>query len=283
MSVICIGISFYNAEKYVNDAILSVMNQTYSDWSLLLVDDGSTDSSLKIINKYTVDPRVRVISDGQNRGLVYRLNQLINLSNAKYFVRMDADDIMHPKRLEKQLIFLKSNPQIDVVGSWAYSIDTKNRLQGVLKNKIKPVSLEDVFNHAFIHPSIMGKKKWFEKNPYDSQFVRMEDMELWSRTVEYSNFYNLPEPLLYYREVGVPYLSKYLLSMSGERKLVRRVYGRKMLSKYKLLIRNYIKSFVYIVFSIFRLQNILIKKRSGKIDSTLLRQASEDLLKAIKA
>ena len=106
MNLVYVGIPFYNAEKYLDYAIRSVLNQTYTNWKMTLIDDGSTDSSLALARKYTSDTRVKVISDGRNKGLVYRLNELVKLSDCKYFVRMDADDIMHPQRLEKQLRYL---------------------------------------------------------------------------------------------------------------------------------------------------------------------------------
>ena len=159
MNLVYVGIPFYNAEKYLDYAIRSVLNQTYTNWKMTLIDDGSTDSSLALARKYTSDTRVKVISDGRNKGLVYRLNELVKLSDCKYFVRMDADDIMHPQRLEKQLRYLEEHPQADVVGSWAYSIDTGNRVVGILKNKVNPSVIGDVFAHAcFIHPSVMGKE-----------------------------------------------------------------------------------------------------------------------------
>lgn len=283
MNLVCVGIPFYNAEKYLDYAIRSVLNQTYTDWKMILIDDGSTDLSLLLARKYINDSRINVISDGQNRGLVYRLNELIKLSNCKYFVRMDADDIMHPQRLEKQFQYLEEHPEIDVIGSWAYSIDTENRVVGLLENKIEPMYVEDIFMHTcFIHPSIMGKKSWFEMNSYDPKFVRVEDMELWCRTIENSVFYNLSEPLLYYREVGLPYLSKYLLSMRGERCLIKQIYGKSIFVRYKMLIKNYGKCLVFTMLSFFKMQNVLIQKRSSKIEFNLLQEASQDLLKAIK-
>ena len=283
MNLVCVGIPFYNAEKYLDYAIKSVLNQSYIGWEMILLDDGSTDLSLSLAQKYIYDTRVNVMSDGQNRGLVYRLNELVRLSKCKYFVRMDADDIMHPQRLEKQLQYLKEHPNVDIVGSWAYSINTKNQVISILKNKINPSMVKDVFNHScFIHPSIMGKKEWFDNNPYNSTFVRIEDMELWCRTINCSNFHNLPEPLLFYREVGIPYLSKYLLSMHGERSLIRIAYKTRTIKKYTMLAKTWIKSIAYIVFTIFHLQNILIKSRSDKLHISHLKRASEDLLIAVE-
>lgn len=283
MNLVCVGISFYNTEKYLDYAIRSVLNQTYTGWELLLVNDGSTDSSLLLARQYEDDARIKIISDGQNKGLVYRLNQLVGLNKCKYFVRMDADDIMHPERLEKQFKYLEQHPKTDVVGSWAYSIDIYNQIYGILKNKIQPDSIEDVFKHVcFIHPSIMGRRNWFIDNPYNSRYVRVEDMELWCRTIEKSNFYNLPEPLLYYREVGVPYLSKYLASMKGVRRLMKENGKSDSFLMYEKLFVNHLKCFIYVLSTALRLQNVLILRRSKTISPLVLIDASCKLSDAIK-
>ena len=159
MNLVYVGIPFYNAEKIFGLCHTICTKSDLYQLEMTLIDDGSTDSSLALARKYTSDTRVKVISDGRNKGLVYRLNELVKLSDCKYFVRMDADDIMHPQRLEKQLRYLEEHPQADVVGSWAYSIDTGNRVVGILKNKVNPSVNKDVFAHAcFIHPSLWQKR-----------------------------------------------------------------------------------------------------------------------------
>jgi len=281
MATIGIGIPFYNAEKYLDFAIRSVINQSFTDWVLYLVDDGSTDNSLRIAQKYIGDKRIKVFSDAQNRGLVYRLNQITSLLDTRYLVRMDADDIMHPERLKVQLEFLEKNTKIDVVGSWAYSIDVDNRIHGLLKNSIIPRSLKEVIGHlCFIHPSVMGKRSWFVNNPYSDLYPRLEDMELWCRTIDFSSFMNIPQPLLFYREVGMPYLSKYLKSMKGERFLISKKIHTA--DKIWLIFRNYVKCVAYTLLSAFRIQDVLIKRRSFNIMEKEQKTATEVLLSAIK-
>lgn len=281
MASIGIGIPFFNAEKYLDFAVRSVINQSFMDWELYLVDDGSTDNSLEIARKYVGDKRVHVISDSTNRGLVYRLNQITALLNTKYLARMDADDIMHPDRLKIQFEFLESNPDIDVVGAWAYSIDVNNQIHGLLKNNTNPTTSKEVVEHlCFIHPSVMGKRIWFINNSYTDLCPRLEDMELWCRTIDFSSFRNIPEALLFYREVGVPYLSKYLMSMKGERHLINRTF--KSFKRVSLLLRNYLKCAVYTVVSILHAQDILIKNRSLEVSKQNLSYASEALSCAVK-
>lgn len=207
--MVTICIPFYNDARFLNYAILSVINQSYKDWILLLLDDGSTDGSLNIANAYTSDPRVKLFSDGVNRGLVYRLNQSVELTKTDYYVRMDSDDIMHPDRLLKQIDIMKNNKHIDVLGTSAISIDENNNINGVKR----PNFLLDCDylkeTHSFIHPTIIGKTRWFVKNKYSSRANRMEDTELWYRTRNTSTFYVLNEPLLFYREFGGNYYKKY--------------------------------------------------------------------------
>ena len=125
--MVTIGLPFYNAEKYLALAIESVLQQTYTDWELLLLDDGSTDDSLSIAQSYAQkDSRIKVISDGKNKNLATRLNELPSLAQGLYLARMDADDIMHPARIERQLAVLKTHPEIDVLGTNAYIINDEN-------------------------------------------------------------------------------------------------------------------------------------------------------------
>lgn len=104
--MITIGIPFYNAEAYLADAIKSVLAQTFKEWELILVDDGSSDNSLKIAKEFEKkDSRIRVISDGLNKKLPARLNQIINKARFNIIARMDADDLMDIERSEKQYFF----------------------------------------------------------------------------------------------------------------------------------------------------------------------------------
>lgn len=204
---ISVGIPFFNAEQFLSKAIESVISQSYDNWELLLLDDGSNDGSLEIAKRFEQhDNRVKVFSDGKNKGLGARLNELAILSNGEYIARMDADDIMHPKRLETQLQILKDNPSIDVLGTNAYVIDENNLVFGMRYRENSGMTKVE----HFIHPTIMAKKQWFLDNPYDEKAIRIEDAELWFRTKSKSNFRMISEPLLFYREFGSYYYPKYI-------------------------------------------------------------------------
>lgn len=210
MALVTVAIPFYNAQRHLAEAIESVINQTYQDWNLILLDDGSTDDSLAIAKKYaSTDDRISLLSDGENKNLGYRLNQISFEVKTKYLARMDADDIMHPNRLSRQIEILENNNEIDVLGTNAYIINLDSQVIGIrflpIKNKIKSVE-------GFIHPTIMAKTNWFLNNPYDERAVRLEDFELWMRTKSENNFKMLLEPLLYYREFPNTYYKKYYKS-----------------------------------------------------------------------
>ncbi|MCD0169101.1 glycosyltransferase [Deinococcus sp. 23YEL01] len=202
-SEITVVIPVFNAEEYIKDAINSVFNQTYKNWQLIIMDDGSTDNSLKIASEFT-DPRIKVISDGRNRGLSYRLNESVKLATGEFYARMDADDIMCPDRLDRQIAYMLENPDCDLVGSAAYIINGANQITGLRGgNPFIDTGFLSVLKYGgFMHPTVLGRTAWFKSNPYDTTAERCEDIELWLRTADQSHFGQISEPLLFYREEG---------------------------------------------------------------------------------
>ncbi|MBP4141513.1 glycosyltransferase family 2 protein [Flavobacterium sp. P4023] len=254
--LISVGIPIYNAESYLKLAIDSVLQQTYNDFELLLVNDGSTDKSLEIMKSYN-DPRIKIINDGVNKGLIYRLNEMVQLSKGTYFVRMDADDVMFPDRIAKQLELLKSNPKIDIVYSDAVSIDKDNRILGYKESKMVR-DKNDVLNGVFpIHPSVMIKKEVLLKNPYKEGFIQMEDMELWYRLVEKYHFQNLNVPLLFYREDSSNNSRKHLKMIQGKTKFSETY----KIKKSKIIFSSYLKYVLYFMLEKLKKEHILLNRR----------------------
>jgi glycosyltransferase involved in cell wall biosynthesis len=213
---ISIGIPFYNCERFLPDAIRSVFAQTYQDWELILVDDGSTDRSLEIA-KSVDDPRVRVISDGENRHLSARLNQIASEAKYDLIARMDADDIMFPKRLETQLNYFVDQ-EIQMVSSGICTITDNNQIKSLRNCKgkydITPKGFLQ-YRHRLMHPVIMARKQWFIEHPYDEQKPRCDDFELFLRCTIDKSLTNsvvriVDEPLLFYREGSSQSLKKIL-------------------------------------------------------------------------
>ena len=264
--LVSIGIPFYNSEKFLADAINSVVNQTYTNWELFLVDDGSNDTSLKIAKTIaSKDKRIQVLSDGNNKGLPTRLNQLSQLATGKYYARMDADDMMHPERLVIQVSYLLKNNEVDLLGSGLIAIDNVNNITGIRKGSfMQNFTLKQVLTTTWcVHPTITGKSEWFKNNPYDEHMKRAQDYELWIRTVEKSNFVRLEEPLLFYREASTPSLKKYFKSTQYSLKIFQKNKSKiGVLSVVKMSVNKLLKLVVYFVFSIFGATDKLIQRRS---------------------
>lgn len=280
---ITIGIPFYNNEKTLELAIKSVLSQTYNDWELILIDDGSTDKSLEIAKKLSnSDERISLLCDGTNRGLVFRLNQIIDIANADYIARMDADDIMLPERLEKQLSVFYNNPELDVVATAVYTINEDDKPIGIRDTEnIDFKNKKDILKKSLlVHPSILVKKEWYKSNKYDKNYIRAEDFELWCRTFTYTNFYRITEPLLLYRE-GNTNIKNYVLSMKTLRKIYKN-YSKGLLSNTELAIevfKSHLKGFLYRLFGFFNLQYLFTSKRNDSLTNDQINYIEAFILK----
>lgn len=281
--LVSIAIPFYNCESFLDKAIISVINQSYVNWNLLLIDDGSTDNSLSIARKYESDTRIEVISDGLNKGLVARLNESVELASGEYYARMDADDIMHPQRIERQVEFLKLHKDIDVLGSSAYTINENDEIkQFILYEKVPIV---DPFHPCFLHPSVIGKIEWFRKNQYSGDFERMEDFELWLRAWKTSHYYNLSLPLMYYRESGIPIPKKYLATQKSALKLAMRgkSYNLSIGTRIKYFTQIIIKCIVCIGLGAINKSELQIKLRRRNTKAIDTKEAQTGLAQALSS
>ena len=286
---VTIGMPFYNSEKTLVDAIRSVFAQTYPDWEILLVDDGSTDGSLDIARAVD-DSRVRVISDGVNRGLNSRLNQISQLARGDYVARMDSDDVMHPERLERQVEFLDRHPEVDIIDGGAFVIDGTNRITGVRRLGApdgRPLSILKA--GLLCHPAVMGRTEWFRKNPYHKDFVgAAEDYELWCRTHRDSRFGRVQQPVLYYREAHKEPRShlRYYFRAIHLRRKCQLMYGPSMVGwipTLKLILMSAIKGEIFRAATFLGLQQALIRKRSAPLPENERKAAMEGLEAALGA
>ena len=214
--MISIIMSVYNAEEYLNAAIQSIINQTYSDWELIIINDSSNDESYNIMNKCAErDSRIRIIDNAQNLGLTKSLNIGIDYAKGEYIARLDADDVADPTRLEKQINHLKENPDVVLVGTGGYIVDENGDILNsirVVKNRylIKKMLL---YGNLFIHSSLMVKKDALVGiGKYRSKFVHSQDYDLILRLNEHYSLANLSEPLTYWRFSGTnSTVNKFLL------------------------------------------------------------------------
>lgn len=203
---ISIGISFFNAESYLSDAIKSVLAQSYPYWELILVDDGSSDNSLEIAKSFaSKDSRIRVISDGENKKLASRLNQIIHEAKYNFIARMDADDLMSIDRLEKQVKVLKENSNINLVTTGCLTIGKDNELTGVRLGKNIQMNAVMILNGVtnLLHASMLARKEWCLRNLYNENRVIAQDYELWLNAAKKNDldYIVLEEPLYWYRVV----------------------------------------------------------------------------------
>jgi glycosyltransferase involved in cell wall biosynthesis len=281
---VSIGLSFYNNEQTLADAVRSVFAQTFQDWELILVDDGSSDGSLKIAQAVD-DPRVRVVSDTVNKGLSFRLNQIATLARGAYIARMDADDLMHPERLARQVEYLDAHPAVGLIGTGTYTIDSANRPLGLRGVDVFDVRPQAVLSHGLmIHPTVTGRADWFRRNPYNEAYMRAQDVQLWCRTCQNSVFAHLPEPLHFYREAVVrekaaAYLGNYLLTCRSIRNILA-TYGPSTVGWPRtllLILQSHLKGAIYRTFTMLGAQSVLIAKRNTPLSESQRAAASEVL------
>lgn len=201
---VSICIPFYNAESTLLDAVRSVFAQTHKNWELILIDDGSTDQSLALARSID-DSRVTVYSDGENRKLAGRLNQVVSLAKYDFIARMDADDLMSPLRIEKQLSLLEINSEIDLVSTGLCSLSNNNEPLGVRcvssNHKITSSGLLSG-KTGIVHASLLGRRAWFKRNAYKESLRKSQDTNLWVRSYSKNDLKVgfIDEPLYYYRE-----------------------------------------------------------------------------------
>ena len=191
----------YNAERYVAEAIESILSQTYTNLELIVLDDNSTDNSISIINRFQ-DERIKLIKIEKNGGIAATLNRGLAASKGKYIARMDADDIALPHRLMTQIQFLEDHPAVDFIGSCATVIDEDGKKIG--REIGIPASFEYhrlllLFVCKIIHPSILFRSKIMEKVEYKLGLGASEDYELWTRLFKKHRFHHLSASLLLYR------------------------------------------------------------------------------------
>lgn len=195
----------YNCEKTLEQALDSLLNQTWQDFSIILCDDGSTDSTYDIASDYrnAHTGKIRLIRNMENKGLAWSLNRCLKRAKGEYIIRMDADDVARSDRLEKQIQFLEDHPEFAMVGSNAALYNEKG-VWGVRSTVAFPKKKDFLLSSPFIHPTLIIRKKVLEEaGGYRTckETMRAEDYDLFMRiyAMEYEGA-NLQELLIFYRE-----------------------------------------------------------------------------------
>ena len=200
MPLVTISMPAFNSERYIAEAIESVLAQTYTNFELIIVDDGSTDGTREIINRYQ-DPRIIKIFSEKNQGLIATRNKIASIARGKYLALLDADDRAFPERLQLQVDFLEKDG-IDICGADHWTLNQSN---GAIKPSKQRHSNADI--HALLtvcsplcNPAIMGKLEVFKRFPYKTSYMHAEDYCLWTEiALAGYHFANIEKKLIVYR------------------------------------------------------------------------------------
>jgi glycosyltransferase involved in cell wall biosynthesis len=191
----------YNVEKFLSDAIESILKQTYSNFELLILNDKSTDGSLEIIKQYqAIDSRIILIDKEVNVGPANLRNEGFRLARGRFIALMDADDISLNNRFKKQISILKNNPEIGVCGTWYTVFGAKKNKTIRYDEKHNAIKVSFLSSNTMGNPTAMFRKEVLNGLEFNNDFVPVEDYDLWSRLLPSTKFYNIQESLLNYRQ-----------------------------------------------------------------------------------
>lgn len=190
----------HNGARTVATAMRSILWQTLSEWELILVNDASTDETGAILSGFR-DSRIQVIDERRQKGLAARLNQSLDHARGKYVARMDADDVSYPERFERQVRYLESHPDVDLLGHGAVLFKGEGEVIGLYPTaqSHEEICRRPWWGFPLAHPTWMGKRSWFLRERYDEQLAKGQDQELLLRAWRTSQFASLAECLLGYR------------------------------------------------------------------------------------
>lgn len=217
----------YNSAEYLSASLDSILKQTFSDFELIVVDDGSTDDSIKILQTCR-DPRVRVLANSRNLGIPQTLNRGLDASCGVYVARMDADDISFPQRFERQVVHMDTHPEIGLLGTAVQHIGAWSGCRDERLVRPGPCAAYLLFATPVAHPTVMIRRSFLTSNHlrYHESFKSAQDYELWTRISEVSGVANLSDVLLSYRMHKKNVTSRYSDETTGR---VKQVMTRQLL------------------------------------------------------
>ncbi len=202
MLISCIMANFNTKKEFLDASILSILEQDYKDFEFIIVDDCSTNESLKYIEDYQKkDNRIILLKNETNLGLAASLNKAINISKGKYILRMDSDDISLPYRFKSQVKFMEEHPNISVAGTFARKIGASNNLMASPYYSSEYCKAQLLFAPCLIHPSVIMRRDFLIENElfYNEKYKCSQDFDLWTRCIEKGNVCMQNEVLLFYR------------------------------------------------------------------------------------
>lgn len=186
----------YNGEAYLKEAIDSILNQTFTNFEILIINDASNDGSVNLIHNYS-DQRIRLIHNEKRLKLIATLNKGLELARGEYIARMDCDDISLRGRLKTQIDFLENHPDVAALGTSVKTLGAKNDIWRYPKRNDE-MKFELLFRSVLAHSSVTFRSG-LEGLVYDEKYENAEDYELWCRLIERYKFHNLQTPLVKYR------------------------------------------------------------------------------------
>ena len=197
--------SVYNGEIHLGEAVESILNQTFTDFEFIIVDDGSTDSTWSILSEYAVrDKRIVLIQNKNNIGLAKSLNKGLELARGEYVARQDADDLSLPERLAAQIGYSQQQPHVGLLGTAYYIINSQGQELALHRQPESDTEIrwQMLFHNAFCHSSVMFRRKFINKESlfYKEGLPCSQDYELWSRMLQQTSAANLTIPLVEWRK-----------------------------------------------------------------------------------
>ena len=207
----------YNSEAFIKNAVESIMLQTFEDFELIIINDGSTDGT-KLILENIKDERIKLVHQ-ENKGLVDSLNHGLQIAKGNYIARMDADDYSYPQRLARQYEFIKQNPSIVLFSNYFNVIDENNNFIATRRLPLEDRFIREVINkwNPFCHPSAVFKRELALKVGGYPKKKYQEDWELWKELIEFGSVGNIPEILLDYRVVTGSESALKIIDMSKQK------------------------------------------------------------------
>jgi glycosyltransferase involved in cell wall biosynthesis len=223
--LISVVMPVYNSEKYLHEAVESILGQTFTDFELIAIDDGSSDGSAAILESFCrSDTRMIVQRHSQNQGIGAAVNTGLALARGRYIARMDADDISLPERFEKQAAFLEKHPEIDVIGSAVQLVDDRGQNIGVLSAPLEDLAIRwaSIFSSPFMQATIMFRRSVIEEHDlhYRGTIKQSEDFDFSIRLLEHAHGINFAEPLYIYRIHSASVTSYFIDNIDRKSKII---------------------------------------------------------------
>jgi GT2 family glycosyltransferase len=199
---VSVVMSVYNDERYLRDAVESILDQTFRDFEFIIINDGSTDGTVEIIHSYC-DPRIVLVKNDTNVGLTKSLNKGLRLARGEYIARQDPDDLSLPQRLGTQIAYLEQHKHVGLLGTAYYTMDSQGQHIATNRHPLRDTEIrwKILFCNAFCHTSVMFRRKVFPTSDifYDEALLYSQDYDLWVRLLGHTYAANLQAPLVAFR------------------------------------------------------------------------------------